>query len=71
MKDDGCYKRCFELHSEVGRGLEEGIIGDRRVHGAIAVVGQMGHGLSVVGRDEGEMPPTTLCRAGSGRCSRL
>ena len=27
--------------------------------------------LSVGGRGEGEMPPTSLCRAGSGRCSGL
>ena len=27
--------------------------------------------LSVVARGEGEMLPTTLCRAGSGRCSGL
>ena len=27
--------------------------------------------LSVAGRDEGEMSPTALCRAGTGRCSGL
>ena len=59
VREDGsCYKTSFELRSEAGRELEErGIGGDKRLYGAIAVVGQLGHGLSVVGRGEGEMPP--------------
>ena len=68
LQDDvSCYSRR-------GRGSEEeGASGDRHVYGAVTIVGQMGYtvGHRWWGEHEGEMPPITLCCAGSGRRSGM